>query len=107
MQWVNRPHLDFRGFAGSIASGTVKAGDNVVVASSGRLSKIARVISSDGDVGEAAAGDAVTLVLSDEIDIARGDVLTHPDKSARSRRPIHRAYHLDERRDASSRAAPI
>jgi bifunctional enzyme CysN/CysC len=79
VQWVNRPHLDFRGFAGSIASGAVKLGDAVVVASSGRLSKIARVLSSDGDVAEAGAGEAVTLVLADEVDIARGDVITHPD----------------------------
>jgi bifunctional enzyme CysN/CysC len=79
VQWVNRPHLDFRGFAGSIASGAVKLGDSVVVASSGRLSRIARVLSADGDVEEAGAGAAVTLVLADEVDIARGDVLTHPD----------------------------
>ena len=79
VQWVNRPHLDFRGFAGSIASGAVKAGDAVVVASSGRLSKVARVLSSNGDVDEAGAGEAVTLVLADEVDIARGDVITHPD----------------------------
>jgi bifunctional enzyme CysN/CysC len=79
VQWVNRPHLDFRGFAGSIASGAVKRGDAVVVASSGRLSKIARILSSDGDVAEAGAGEAVTLVLADEVDIARGDVITHPD----------------------------
>jgi bifunctional enzyme CysN/CysC len=79
VQWVNRPHLDFRGFAGSIASGAVKAGAAVVVASSGRLSKVARVLSSNGDVDEAGAGEAVTLVLADEVDIARGDVITHPD----------------------------
>jgi bifunctional enzyme CysN/CysC len=79
VQWVNRPHLDFRGFAGSIASGAVKVGDSVVVASSGRLTKVARVLSSDGDVDEASAGEAVTLVLADEVDIARGDVLTQPD----------------------------
>ncbi|MGA2794689.1 MAG: GTP-binding protein, partial [Roseiarcus sp.] len=79
VQWVNRPHLDFRGFAGSIASGTVRPGDEIVVASSGRLTKVTRVIGADGDVEEAGAGEAVTLVIADEVDIARGDVLAHPD----------------------------
>ena len=79
VQWVNRPHLDFRGFAGSIASGRVRPGDEIVVASSGRLSRVARVIAADGDVEEAGAGDAVTVTLADEVDAARGDVLAHPD----------------------------
>jgi bifunctional enzyme CysN/CysC len=79
VQWVNRPHLDFRGFAGSIASGAIRPGDALVVASSGRLSKVARVIAGDGDVEEAGAGEAVTLTLADEVDVARGDVFAHPD----------------------------
>jgi bifunctional enzyme CysN/CysC len=79
VQWVNRPHLDFRGFAGTIAGGAVRTGDEIVVASSGRPSKVTRLIGADGDIAEAAAGDAVTLVTADEIDIARGDVLAHPD----------------------------
>jgi bifunctional enzyme CysN/CysC len=79
VQWVNRPHLDFRGFAGTIASGAVRPGEELAVASSGRLSKVTRVISADGDVAEAGAGEAVTLTLADEVDIARGDVLAHPD----------------------------
>jgi bifunctional enzyme CysN/CysC len=79
VQWVNRPHLDFRGFAGSIASGRVRAGDEIVIASSGRLSKVARVIAADGDVEEAGAGEAVTLTLADEVDAGRGDVLAHPE----------------------------
>jgi bifunctional enzyme CysN/CysC len=78
VQWVNRPHLDFRGFAGSIASGAVKPGDDLVVASSGRISKVVHVLNADGDVDEASAGEAVTLTLADEVDIARGDVLAHP-----------------------------
>ena len=78
VQWVNRPHLDFRGFAGSIASGSVRPGDEIVVASSGRLSKVTRVINADGDVAEAGAGEAVTLTLADEVDVARGDVLAPP-----------------------------
>lgn len=77
VQWVNRPNLDFRGFAGTIASGCVQAGDRVVVAGSGRESSVARIVTQDGDLSSASAGDAVTLVLSDDIDIARGDLLSH------------------------------
>ncbi|HLW90687.1 MAG TPA: sulfate adenylyltransferase subunit CysN [Roseiarcus sp.] len=80
VQWVNRPHLDFRGFAGSIASGAVKRGDEIVVASSGRISKVAQIIGGSGEMDSAGAGDAVTLALADEIDVARGDVLAAPDR---------------------------
>ncbi|MGA2639236.1 sulfate adenylyltransferase subunit CysN [Methylocella sp.] len=78
VQWVNRPHLDFRGFAGTIASGTVRPGDEIVVAASGKSSRVARVVTADGDVERASAGEAVTLTLADELDIARGDVLSDP-----------------------------
>ncbi len=78
VQWVNRPHLDFRGFAGTIASGTVRPGDEIVVAASGKSSRVARVVTADGDVERASAGEAVTLTLTDELDIARGDVLSDP-----------------------------
>jgi bifunctional enzyme CysN/CysC len=80
VQWVNRPHLDFRGFAGTIASGSIQRGDDIVVASSGRLSKVARIIDGSGDVEAAAAGAAVTLTLTDEVDVARGDVFAKPDR---------------------------
>ena len=75
VQWVNRPHQDFRGFAGTLADGRVAPGDAVVALPSGRRSRIARVIGSDGDVVEAIAGEAITLTLEDEIDASRGDVL--------------------------------
>ncbi|HVZ91960.1 MAG TPA: sulfate adenylyltransferase subunit CysN [Rhizomicrobium sp.] len=75
VQWVNRPNLDFRGFSGTIASGRVRPGDAVVVAGSGRTSKVARIVTMDGDLDEAVAGEAVTLTLADEIDVSRGDVL--------------------------------
>ena len=78
VQWVNRPHLDFRGFAGTIASGAIMVGDEIVAESSGRSTKIARIVTADGDLERAAAGDAVTLTLVDEMDIARGDVLATP-----------------------------
>jgi bifunctional enzyme CysN/CysC len=78
VQWVNRPDLNFRGFAGTLASGRVRPGDPIVVAKSGRLSKVSRIVTMDGDLDEASAGDAVTLTLSDEVDISRGDVLCDP-----------------------------
>ena len=78
VQWVNRPNLDFRGFAGTLASGRVRPGDALAVAKSGRLSTVSRIVTLDGDRDEAVAGDAVTLTLSDEVDISRGDVLCDP-----------------------------
>ena len=79
VQWVNRPHQDFRGFAGTIAAGTVAPGDPVVIARSGRVAKVARIVTMDGDRPQAAAGDAVTLVLDAEVDASRGDVLAAAD----------------------------
>ena len=78
VQWVNRPNLDFRGFSGTIASGTVHPGDRVTVAESGRETSVARIVTYDGDLAEASAGQAVTLTLTDEVDIARGDLLAAP-----------------------------
>ena len=78
VQWVNRPDDSFRGYAGTIASGTIRAGDRVTVAASGQSSSIARIVTADGDLKAAQAGDAVTLVLDDEIDVSRGDVLADP-----------------------------
>jgi bifunctional enzyme CysN/CysC len=75
VQWVNRPNLDFRGFSGTVASGVVRRGDKVVVAASGRETTVERIVTYDGDLSEARAGDAVTLTLADEVDIARGDVI--------------------------------
>ena len=75
VQWVNRPNLDFRGFSGTIASGTIRPGDEVVVPASGQKSRVRRIVTFDGDLQEASAGEAVTLTLEDEIDISRGDLL--------------------------------
>ncbi|HVY90314.1 MAG TPA: sulfate adenylyltransferase subunit CysN, partial [Hyphomonadaceae bacterium] len=74
VQWVNRPNLDFRGFSGTITSGSVKPGDSVVVAKSGKTSKVKAIVTADADLPQAGAGDAVTLVIEDEIDASRGDV---------------------------------
>ncbi len=79
VQWVNRPNLDFRGYAGTIASGKLRRGDAIVVAASGRTSTVAELYAADAAVEQAGAGDAVTVTLADEIDIARGDVLARPD----------------------------
>ncbi|GAA0509468.1 sulfate adenylyltransferase subunit CysN [Tatumella terrea] len=75
VQYVNRPNLDFRGYAGTLASGTVRTGQAVKVLPSGVCSTIARIVTFDGDLQEASVGEAVTLVLSDEVDISRGDLL--------------------------------
>ncbi len=79
VQWVNRPNLDFRGFAGTIVSGRIAVGEELSVAKSGRVSKVTRIVTGDGDLKEAVAGQAVTLVLADEIDISRGDILVAPE----------------------------
>ncbi|UJW87653.1 sulfate adenylyltransferase subunit CysN [Devosia sp. SL43] len=77
VQWVNRPNLDFRGFSGTVASGTVKVGDEVLVAASRKPAVVARIVTLDGDKQAAIAGEAVTLTLDREVDISRGDVLSH------------------------------
>ncbi|MGD9980741.1 MAG: sulfate adenylyltransferase subunit CysN [Hyphomonadaceae bacterium] len=79
VQWVNRPNADFRGFAGLIVSGSVKPGDKVRVTPSGKISTIARIVTKDGDLVAATAGQSVTLTLADEIDCSRGDVIAAAD----------------------------
>jgi bifunctional enzyme CysN/CysC len=75
VQWVNRPNQNFRGFAGQIASGSVGPGDEVRILPSGRVTQVARVVTADGDLDRAAAGQSVTLTLADEVDCSRGDVI--------------------------------
>ncbi|GGE08024.1 hypothetical protein GCM10011390_28850 [Aureimonas endophytica] len=79
VQWVNRPNLDFRGFAGTVAGGRVRPGDAVISLPSGRTSHVKAVYGPNGEVAEAQAGEAVTLTLADEIDASRGDVLVASD----------------------------
>jgi bifunctional enzyme CysN/CysC len=79
VQWVNRPNADFRGFAGMIASGTVRSGDAVRVLPSGRCSTVARILVGEADAPEAMTAQSVTLTLTDQIDVSRGDVLCAPD----------------------------
>jgi len=78
VQWVNRPNLDFRGFSGTVASGEIRVGDEVLVAASRKPAAVARIVTLDGDLERAVAGQAVTLVLDREVDISRGDVLALP-----------------------------
>ena len=78
VQYVNRPNLDFRGFAGTIALGAVKVGDEIVALPSGKRSTVKEIVTYDGNLDQAQVGQAVTLTLNDEIDISRGDLITHP-----------------------------
>ncbi|ESX91177.1 sulfate adenylyltransferase subunit CysN [Mesorhizobium sp. LSHC412B00] len=78
VQYVNRPNLDFRGFAGTIASGSVAQGDEVVVAKSGKASRVKRIVAQGGDLAQAVAGQAITLVLDDEVEVSRGNMLVSP-----------------------------
>jgi bifunctional enzyme CysN/CysC len=78
VQWVNRPNSDFRGFAGTIAGGGLQPGDEVAVLPSGQMTRVKEIIGGAGKLDRAEAGDAVTVTLADEIDIARGDMLAAP-----------------------------
>ena len=78
VQWVNRPHLDFRGYAGTVASGTVARGEEVVIHPSGRRAHVARIVTADGDLDQAGEGDAVTLTFAEEVDVSRGDIIAAP-----------------------------
>jgi bifunctional enzyme CysN/CysC len=80
IQWVNRPHLDFRGLAGTVASGRLAVGDDVVIAPSGRHTRVSRIVTMDGDLAVAETGQAATVVLEDDVDASRGDVLSHVDR---------------------------
>ncbi len=79
VQWVNRPNLDFRGFTGRIGSGRIAPGDAVRILPSGTTSKVERIVTYDGDLREAVAGQSVTLTLTDEVDVSRGDVISAAD----------------------------
>jgi bifunctional enzyme CysN/CysC len=81
VQWVNRPNLDFRGFSGTLASGAVAVGDELLIASSRKPAVVSRIVTMAGDLQRAVAGQAVTLVLDREVDISRGDMLTHAGKT--------------------------
>jgi bifunctional enzyme CysN/CysC len=79
VQWVNRPNLDFRGFSGQIATGVVRPGDAVRVLPSGKTSSVSKIVTMDGELDEAVAGQSVTVCFSDEVDCSRGDVIVPAD----------------------------
>jgi len=82
VQWVNRPNLNFRGFSGTIASGTVKPGDEIIVIPSGKRSKVKAIVTMDGDLDQASEDQAITLTLEDEVDVSRGDFICGTDAPA-------------------------
>ena len=82
VQWVNRPNLDFRGFSGQIVGGTVRPGDTVRILPAGTTSRVDRIVTMDGDLDEAIAGQSVTITLADEVDVSRGDLICHADNPA-------------------------
>ncbi|MFL6620406.1 MAG: sulfate adenylyltransferase subunit CysN [Povalibacter sp.] len=82
VQWVNRPNQDFRGFAGTVSSGVVRRGETLRVLPSGRTSKVARIVTHDGDLETAVAGQSITITLTDEVDVSRGDVLSAAESPA-------------------------
>lgn len=84
VQYVNRPNLDFRGYAGTLSAGVVRVGQKVKVLPSGVESTVARIVTFDGDMPEAVPGEAITLVLKDEMDISRGDLLVEADETLRA-----------------------
>ncbi|WP_066804663.1 sulfate adenylyltransferase subunit CysN [Sphingomonas asaccharolytica] len=84
VQWVNRPNLDFRGFAGLISEGTIAPGDAVRILPSGKMTRVERIVTLDGDLDVAVAGQSVTLTLADEVDCSRGDVIAAADSPPQS-----------------------
>ena len=84
VQWVNRPNLDFRGFAGLISEGTIAPGDAVRILPSGKTTRVERIVTLDGDLDVAVAGQSVTLTLADEVDCSRGDVIAAADSAPQS-----------------------
>jgi len=78
VQWVNRPNADFRGYAGTVNSGTVKVGDPIIVAGSGQRTSVKEILTYDGPQASAQTGDAITITLADDVDAARGDLLVNP-----------------------------
>ena len=82
VQWINRPNLDFRGYTGTVSGGSIKPGDAIRIQPSGKTANIAKIITADGELEQAVAGQAVTLTLNNEIDVVRGDVISTTEQPA-------------------------
>jgi bifunctional enzyme CysN/CysC len=80
VQYVNRPDATFRGYAGTLASGSLRSGEEILVSRTGVRTRVARIVSMDGELDSAAVSDAVTVVLADAVDVSRGDIISSPDK---------------------------
>ena len=96
VQWVSRPHQNFRGYAGTIASGRVRVGDGISVLPAGRRSRVTRIVTFDGDLDEAIAGQSITLTLADEVDCSRGDLIAAADAPAVNRLEAALVWMSDE-----------
>ena len=83
VQFVNRPHLDYRGYCGTVASGIIRQGDEVMALPSRKTSRVKSIVTFDGELSEAFAPQAITLTLTDEIDVSRGDMLVRPGNAPR------------------------
>ena len=88
VQYVNRPNLDFRGFCGTVASGVVRVGDEIMVLPSRKTSKVSRITTYEGELTHAFPPQSITICLEDEIDISRGDMLVHPNNQPNLTRNI-------------------
>ena len=104
VQYVIRPNLDFRGFAGTVASGIIRKGDEVMVLPSGKRSRVKSIVTYDGELEEAFAPQAVTVTLTDEMDVSRGDMLVQPGQPAARQQPDRGDGGVDGR--AAARARP-
>ncbi len=102
VQYVNRPNLDFRGFCGTVASGVVRQGDEVMVLPSGQRSRVKALVTYEGDVPQAFPPMAVTVVLEDEIDVSRGSMLVHPGEPAATRTDLRGDGRVDGRGTAGA-----
>ena len=103
VRWVNRAEPRFRGLDGTIVAGRLRKGDAVRVQPSGRISRVARIVTFDGELEEATVGQSITIALDDEVDISRGDLIVPANAPAESRGPVRGDGRLDERRAAAAR----
>ncbi len=88
IQWVNRPNANFRGFSGTVASGKIAVGDQILSLPSRKTARVQSIVTMDGELDQASVSDSITVTLDSEIDLARGDMLTCPDKQPTVASPV-------------------